>query len=924
MSEAARPLPPLEPPVVLTGLVHRYGDTAALDGVSLAFAAGSTTAIIGPDGVGKSTLLGLLVGVRRLQTGAATVFGGDMRRRAVRDAVAPRIAYMPQGLGRNLYPSLSVAENVDFHARLFGLDAAARAARIERLLKATGLDPFPDRLAGQLSGGMKQKLSLCCALVHDPDLLVLDEPTTGVDPLSRRQFWDLIDAIRADRPTMTVIVATAYMDEAARFERVVAISDGRVIADGAIADILAQTGAASLEDAWRGLGRAPGEPVPPPFVMPPRPTRDRGVAIAAEGLTRRFGDFTAVDHVSFRIATGEIFGFLGSNGCGKTTTMKMLTGLLAIDEGRATLLGEPVDAADMSVRLRVGYVSQSFSLWEELTVRANLVLHARLYRVEEARVAGLVEESLARFDLADHADDLPGALPLGIRQRLQLAAACLHGPEVLILDEPTSGVDPQARDDFWRHLAKLSREDGVTIFVSTHFMNEAERCDRISLMHRGRVLAIGAPADLVAEAGTATLEDAFVRRLEEAETEGRPATAAVPPAALASAAVEPSAFASRRGLAASAGLIWAFARREGLEILRDPVRISFAVLGSLLLLILFAFGVSFDVQNLPFAVLDRDRSIESVRFVEAFRGSRYFLERPPVASDDEIDRRLVSGELRFVVVIPPGFGADLLAGRRPEVGVEIDGANTFRAETVKGYVQGVVLSWLSRVAADTAGPGTSLALPFDLRTRLAYNQSFVSVDAITPGVIMLLLVLIPSAMTAVGVAREREIGSIANFEASPASVVEFLVGKQLPYVAIGMVSYVTLVLCALLAFGVPFRGSMLALTLGALLYVFAATAFGLLASTLVRTQVAAIMAAAILSVVPTINFSGFINPMSSIEGVARWMGLLFPASWFQTIAVGSFAKGVGPLDLLDCDAALFAFGVGFIALAALVLKKQEA
>ncbi|NLH81931.1 MAG: ABC transporter ATP-binding protein, partial [Phyllobacteriaceae bacterium] len=527
---AAPATAPAPAPVIATGLVHRYGETAALDGVDLSFAAGSSAAIIGPDGVGKSTLLGLLVGVRRLQQGEITVFGGNLRSRAVRDAVAPRVAYMPQGLGRNLYPSLSVAENVDFHARLFGLDAAARAARIDRLLRATGLDPFPDRLAGQLSGGMKQKLSLCCALVHDPDLLVLDEPTTGVDPLSRRQFWELIDDIRADRPAMTVIVATAYMDEAARFERVIAISDGRVVADGSLAEILAKTGAASLEDAYRGLGRAVGDAPPPAFVMPPRTTTGGPPAIEAEGLTRRFGAFTAVDHVSFRIETGEIFGFLGSNGCGKTTTMKMLTGLLAIDEGMATLLGRPVDAADLGVRLRVGYVSQSFSLWEELSVRDNLVLHARLYRVDEGRVAGLVDESLARFDLLDHADDLPGKLPLGIRQRLQLAAACLHRPEVLILDEPTSGVDPQARDDFWRHLAKLSRDDGVTIFVSTHFMNEAERCDRISLMHRGRVLAIGAPAELTRAAGTATLEDAFVLRLEEAG-EGAPAGRAAAPAA---------------------------------------------------------------------------------------------------------------------------------------------------------------------------------------------------------------------------------------------------------------------------------------------------------------------------------------------------------------------------------------------------------
>ncbi|WP_370678270.1 ribosome-associated ATPase/putative transporter RbbA [Pleomorphomonas sp. PLEO] len=907
---------------------HRYGKAAALTELSLSFASGSSTAIIGPDGVGKSTLLGLITGVRRLQTGEISVLGGSMRERRQRDDVAPRLAYMPQGLGRNLYPTLTVAENIDFHARLFGLAATERAVRIDRLLTATGLDPFRQRRAGQLSGGMKQKLSLCCALVHDPDLLVLDEPTTGVDPLSRRQFWDLIDSIRNQRAGMTVIIATAYMDEAARFDRVIALNDGRVIADGTLADILAKTGEATLEDAYRRLGCRDGETLAPAFVMPERKPEPGNWAISATGLTRRFGDFTAVDHVSFQIEKGEIFGFLGSNGCGKTTTMKMLTGLLPATEGTAELLGSPVDAADISIRLRVGYVSQSFSLYDELTVRANLTLHARLYRLSAADVTTRVDESLKRFDLVAHADSLPASLPLGIRQRLQLAAACLHRPEVLILDEPTSGVDPQARDDFWSHLASLSRNDGVTIFVSTHFMNEAERCDRISLMHQGRVLAVGTPAELVRQAGAENLEAVFINKLEgaEAASQGKQAAAtssqldiAKPPSAPAS-----SPHRQRRNQFASASMIWAFAHREGLEILRDPIRMSFAVFGSLLLLVLFGYGISFDVQNLPYAVFDRDRSIESGQLIDAFSGSSYFKAQTPIRDEREVDQRLQSGELRLVVSIPPGYGADLLKGIRPEVAILIDGANTFRAETVKAYVQGVVLTYVSQLTHDRYGPGASMALPFDLRPRYAYNQAFVSVDAITPGVIMLLLILIPSALTAVGVAREREIGSITNFSASPASVVDFMIGKQLPYVAVGMVSYLTLFAFARLFFGVPFTGSFLALSAGALLYVLAATGFGLLISTLVKTQVAAIMAAAILCVVPAVNFSGFINPMSSIEGIARWVGLLFPASWFQTIAIGSFAKGVSALDLLGSDLALAGFAVVFIGAACLLLDKQEA
>jgi ribosome-dependent ATPase len=502
---------PAEPAAVeVEGVTQVYGKTTALSGVSLAFRAGTATALVGPDGVGKSTLLGLIAGVRRLQSGSIRTLGGDIASPAHRDRIMSRVAYMPQGLGRNLYPSLSVMENIDYFGRLFGQPPGERRARAERLMRATGLHPFPDRPAGKLSGGMKQKLSLCCALIHDPDLLILDEPTTGIDPLSRRQFWRLIDDIRANRPGLTVLVATAYMEEAERFDRVVAIDAGRVLAEGTTAEILAHTGARSFEEAYIALhGGAEASPV---SIAPMSPRAGDPPAIVAEGLTRRFGDFTAVDHVSFSIRRGEIFGFLGSNGCGKTTTMKMLTGLLSITEGRAELLGRPVDANVPETRMRVGYMSQSFSLYEELTVRANLDLHAHLYRIPKPEMKPRVEAALEHFGLLEAAEQKPSILPLGMRQRLQLAAACLHRPEVLILDEPTSGVDPAARNAFWSLLGELSRRDAVTIFVSTHFMNEAERCDRISLMHAGRVLAVGAPDELRRARNAENLEGAFLRR----------------------------------------------------------------------------------------------------------------------------------------------------------------------------------------------------------------------------------------------------------------------------------------------------------------------------------------------------------------------------------------------------------------------------
>ncbi len=420
-----------------------------------------------------------------------TLLGGEIADPAHRSALRRRIAYMPQGLGRNLYPTLSAFENVDFFGRLYGLSGPDCAARIKTLFYATGLGPFADRPAGKLSGGMKQKLALCCALIHDPDLLILDEPTTGVDPLSRRQFWDLIERIRARNTGMNVIVATANMSEAEGFDHLIAMNAGQVLAQGTPANLVA--GADTLEAAFIALLPEAQRRGHHAVAIPQRVMVDGPPAIEAEGLTKRFGDSTVVDNVSFRIAQGEIFGFLGSNGCGKTTTMKMLTGLLTATSGSARLFGAPIRGNGMAARRRVGYMSQSFSLYGELTVRGNLELHAALFHLPRARRAARIDELLDQFGLHAVANALPGSLSLGLRQRLQLATAVLHEPEILILDEPTSGVDPVARDVFWEMLVKLSRHDGVTIFISTHFMNEAERCDRISLMHAGKVLAEGTP-----------------------------------------------------------------------------------------------------------------------------------------------------------------------------------------------------------------------------------------------------------------------------------------------------------------------------------------------------------------------------------------------------------------------------------------------
>ena len=1030
--------------VSIQNLSHRYGKTLALDDVSLDIPKGATVGLIGPDGVGKSTLLSLMAGVKVIQDGRVEVLGGDMADKDVRRDLSHRIAFMPQGLGRNLYPTLSVYENIDFHARLFGLDGQERTRQIARLMEATRLAPFSGRAAGKLSGGMKQKLSLCCALVHSPDLLILDEPTTGVDPLSRRQFWALVDDLRREHAGMTVIVATAYIEEAQRFERLLAMDAGRLLANKPTADVLADYGTDVLEEAYvkmlppekqQGSGGLDITPFVPDPAAPP--------AMEAHGLTKRFGDFTAVDHVSFTIQKGEIFGFLGSNGCGKSTTMKMLTGLLEATEGNATLLGKPIDAGGLDTKMRVGYMSQAFSLYEELSVRRNLDLHARLYQMG-AKGAAAVEEALQQFDLADVADTAPASLPLGIRQRLQLAAACLHHPEVLILDEPTSGVDPAARDMFWRHLLKLSREDKITIFVSTHFMNEAARCDRISFMHKGRVLAVGTPAELAARQNAPDLEEAFVQYLIEAEggeggerssrqeaahsesdqrellqnTDGvrEPSSHTLPaetPTVGYSAQAthaggesddrhselsddlqgkntgssetqsgvreqgshtlpaetpivgcvaqtthaegesddrhsalsddlqgkdigssenqngvrEQSSYALRdnpntQSFKYRFSMIWTFARREAKELLRDKIRLFFAVFGPLIIMASVSWGISFDVRNLKFAVYDRDQTAASRELVEYFDGSRYFLQQPPIQSEAEIDTVLKSSGAILVIDIPSGFGRDLARGLKPEVGFYVDGSMPFNATNIRGYIGSLITAYTKDRIAESGLP-VSLKAPAGIEPRFMYNQDFDSINAIAPGVMMLVLMMIPAMMSAVGVVREREIGSIANFYASPAAVAQYLIGKQLPYIAVGMVNFAAMMLMIIYLFGVPLKGSFAGLAVGTLLMVSASTALGLLISCFVRSQLAAIFATAIITMIPAQTYSGFLYPLSTMEGGALVIGKTFPSSWYYTVSVGSFTKGLHTADLLHEYAAIAAFAATSLILACVLLKKQE-
>jgi ABC-2 type transport system ATP-binding protein len=580
----------------------------ALDAVSLEVEHGTLTALVGPDGAGKTTLIRLAAGLMTADSGELKILGVDVA--ADPQQVQDRIGYMPQKFG--LYEDLSVQENLDLYADLHGVTAGERRERYPRLMEMTALGAFVQRLAGRLSGGMKQKLGLACTLVRSPELLLLDEPTVGVDPLSRRELWEIILQL-VDDQGLTVMLSTSYLDEAERCGHVVVMHQGKVLAQGPPGDVselaaghvfVAEPPAgqkarefqarlldrSGIVDAVPEGGRvrfvraavpdssAGGDvsfhdvvstPVPPrfedgfmvllqhrtdkeqedrqgdketrrtdgetrrqgevetdpgdlPFSLSPglHVSLSSDAVVQVRDLVRQFGSFVAVDHVSFDVQRGEIFGLLGPNGAGKTTTFRMLCGLLPASSGTLRVAGVDLRRARASARQRIGYVAQKFSLYGQLSVTENLDFFASAYNLRGARKRDRIERALQQFDLAPLADLAGGNLPGGFKQRLAMAAALLHEPEILFLDEPTSGADPLARREFWRRITTLS-EQGVTVVVTTHFMEEAEYCDRVAIMDAGRILAQGTPAEirgraLSEEKGEPTMEDAFIAIVEQA------------------------------------------------------------------------------------------------------------------------------------------------------------------------------------------------------------------------------------------------------------------------------------------------------------------------------------------------------------------------------------------------------------------------
>ncbi|WP_294956229.1 ATP-binding cassette domain-containing protein [Sulfurovum sp.] len=505
-----------------------YKKKVAIRKVSFDAEAGEIIGMIGADGAGKSSLMHAVAGVLRFE-GEVSYGGRVYRSPKEAEALKTEFGLMPQGIGLVLYETLTVAEHLDFFADIRSLrqDAAFRDYR-QKLLHMAGLSDFADRQAGKLSGGMMQKLSLICTLLHRPKLLILDEPTTGVDPLSRLELWDILDSIRKEEGTIA-LVSTAYMQEAAKMDRILLFDEGEIIAMGT-----GETLIDSVREYTFEAGKCPEksssdtacfsfdkrsyslDPLPSPHVEPtlealffvnalrkkrtlPRleiearesKTEIPETVMEARGLTKRFGDFTANDHIDMRLKGGEIVGLLGANGAGKTTFIKMLLGLYPIDEGGLILLGKSIRSSDdrQALKAKIGYVSQHFALYKDMTVRENLIYFANMHRIPLSTAIKRINRYARELGFNDYMDHSPNELPLGINQRFSVAAALLHEPVVLFLDEPTSGVDTIARAQFWEMLHRLKASWGISILITTHYMSEAEYCDRVVLMRQGRKIA---------------------------------------------------------------------------------------------------------------------------------------------------------------------------------------------------------------------------------------------------------------------------------------------------------------------------------------------------------------------------------------------------------------------------------------------------
>ena len=947
--------------------------TQALKNVSLEVRRGALTALVGPDGAGKTTLMRLTAGLMTADSGDLNVLGIDVA--ANPQQVQSHIGYMPQRFG--LYQDLSVQENLDLYADLHGIGPDERRDRYPRLMEMTALGPFVERQAGRLSGGMKQKLGLACTLICSPELLLLDEPTVGVDPLSRRELWAIILQL-VNEQGLTVLVSTSYLDEAERCEHVVVLHQGKVLSEGRPQEVSAlATGRVFLAEPRAGrtprgmqarmldnpdvidavpegghvrlvLAAEPGGAIFDGAAITPARARfedgfmlllhritehrpsaamtlrrhpaadDDQVVVEVDDLVRQFGAFTAVDHVSFAVRRGEMFGLLGPNGAGKTTTFRMLCGLLPPTHGTLRVAGVDLHSARAAARQQLGYVAQKFALYGDLSVVENLDFFASAYGLRGARRRDRIAWALEQFELEPLMHQPSGLLPGGYKQRLAMAAALLHEPEILFLDEPTSGADPLARREFWRRITSLA-EQGVTVIVTTHFMEEAEYCDHVAILDHGQVLAHGTPAEIrryapAEEGRESTMEDAFIAIVAA----GRGVEAS-PPVQVRVAAQRPFRIDGATDLTARAWRIWALVKKEVRQILRDPSSIAVGVVMPVLLILLFGYGLTLDVKNVPVAVVLEDTSPDAIELASTFQLSPYFRAQL-MTSMAQAEDLILASQVDGIICIRSDFSRRMRSGDA-EVEILAHGRDANRARIIQGYAQGAVGQWNARRLAE--GQNVSNG-PVVIQDRLWFNEANESRYFLVPGLVVLVMTVLGALLTALVVAREWEQGTFEALFVTPVRAGEILLSKVLPYLGLGIFGLVLCMLAAKVLFQVPFLGSLWILSLGSLLYLLVALGIGMLISSTVKAQFVASLIVVVAAFIPALMLSGFLFELHNLPVAVQVLSYLFPARYYVALLQTVLLAGNIWSIILPNLAVLAGMAILLFGLTRIGFKKQLA
>jgi ABC-2 type transport system ATP-binding protein len=965
--------------ITLTGLVKKYAKSIspALDNISAQFKRGYITGLVGPDGAGKTTLVRIIAGLLSPTEGQLTVEGFNPTKDA--KELHTILGYMPQKFG--LYEELTVMENLLLYAELKGVVGNERTQMIAKLLDFTSLGPFTRRLAGKLSGGMKQKLGLACTLLGRTQVLLLDEPSFGVDPISRRELWSMVNNLLSEK--VTVIWSTSYLEEAESCHEVLLLNEGKLAYYGppqiATQKIIGRTvqidhiqgqgnrrqvlknalyaeevkdaglqasqvhlllkergklpNLASLkagptaiftavdprfEDAFMDrVGGAPkGGSVLANMMPPVHSTISSDIAIEVEALTKLFGTFVATDHITFKVKRGEIFGLLGPNGAGKSTTFRMMCGLLLPTSGTIRILGINLQENPPKARQHIGYMAQKFSLYGNLSVQQNLQFFSGIYGLTGKYQAERIDIMTKIFGLKPYLKSTTQEMPMGFKQRLALACAIMHEPLILFLDEPTSGVDPVTRREFWMHINALV-EKGITIMVTTHFMDEAENCDRIGLVYRGQLIAMGTPEELKQLAASEknpkpTIEDTFIELVtqydQKTQAQPEPVSPAIETTPHEKFEMQENVTARHRSFQR-----WlALCRKEFYQIIRDPSIFIGGFVLPVVMLFLFGFGINLDYKHLPIGLLLNNNSAPEARdLARAFYYSPY-IKAKTFYNESDAANQLLAGNIKGFASIQSNFDKQLKQlGVSAPLQIITDGSQPNTAEFVKNYALGAWQIWQQLRIQEVDKPATLNIV--ETQPRYWFNPAAISKFYLIPGSIAIIMTVTGALLTSLVIAREWESGTMEALLSTAMTRHEFFFSKLIPYYLISMLSmFVCFLLTRIL--GVPYRGSIWILFIETSLFLGSALGLGLLLSTTLRNQFNAAQAALNIAYLPAVILSGYAFEISSMPKIIQAVTYLIPARYFVTVLHTLYLAGDIGLLLLKTAIFLLVSALIFLAL----------